>query len=157
MISISASKLEGSRPPKNAFDFNFEGESYWWSNDDQVFISFCLKKGSAYLTKYEILNSYYGSYPKKWSFSGSNTNGNWKNTEVTDHLLTTKTFYQVDWNHGPYRCFKFESIENNEGNKPVDIFMLEIYGTYFPNGIKEKTCYFKTRRIPLFMIILLIY
>ena len=140
MISFYSSSIYEVRHPKNIFNFNFSDQNYWWSNGDPPFVSFCLKKGSAYLTQYEIMNSPFGSSPKIWSFSASNTHNSWKKVKITNYMMEYNSTYQVAFNYGPFRCFKFESIEGRNGKKPVDIKMLEIFGTYFPNGINEKTC-----------------
>ena len=87
MISFYSSNIYDVRHPKNIFNFNFSDQNYWWSNGDPPFVSFCLKKGSAYLTKYEIMNSPFGSSPKIWSFSASNTHNNWKIVKITNYTM----------------------------------------------------------------------
>ena len=154
MISFFSSKINDKRHPSHIFNFNFSDQNYWWSSGDPPFVSFCLKKGSAYLTKYEIMNSPFDSSPKIWSFSASNTHNSWKKVKITNYTMEYNSSYQVDFNYGPFRCFKLESIEGRNGKKPIDIKMLEIFGTYFPNGIKEKTCLQQMRRNSLTMFII---
>ena len=136
-ISIKASTLSGSYYPENAFNFNYSRSNYWISASKEPFISFCFKKGNAFLTGYEIMTSSYESRPFIWSFSGSNDNKHWKDIENAEHSMSKSEVFHVDWNHGPYKCFKLTSIKSITGGASSDVMMIEIFGTYFINGIKH--------------------
>ena len=127
---------------KSAFDF---------SSSDYCFASmmgFCFKKGNAFITGYELKAANQACRPKSWTFAGSNDRIHWKNIEKHEHEMSVREVYPVPWNHGFYRCFQLNGTPlDNCSMTGVDIDQIEIFGTYFPNGVKEKSCYIKQNHL----------
>ena len=140
---------------KKEFAFNFDQSNYWYGRN----FSFCFKKGSAFITKYEIQTSSAGCRPQIWSFAGSNDNRHWKYIEEQNYSMGLNEILPVDWNHGIFRCYQLRGKENQMSNNGlIDIRQIEIFGTYFPNMF-PKICSFKIKRCsktnPFFIMIAL--
>ena len=156
-VSITAISA-GSEDLKEEYALNFNSANYFFLKS----FSFCFKKGTALITKYELETSSNGCRPAVWSFAGSNNNKNWKHVEEHSHNMTKNEIYSVDWNHGIFRCYMLFGITNQcsaTGN--IDIRQIEIFGTYFPNGVPFPCSIIINKcaqRINFFvMIVLLIY
>lgn len=141
---------------KKEYAFNFDSSNYWVNNE----IGFCFKKGRALITKYEIQTSSGLRRPSIWSFAGSNDRVHWKHVEKQNHQMSAEEIYPVDWNHGIYRCYQIVGINNiYEAAQRIDIRQIEIFGTYFPNGISMLQCSNRFKRCselnPFFIMMLL--
>lgn len=122
----------------NAFDF--DSDDYWIDDknggfDKVNFMSFCFKVHRIKLTGYEIKTSYGDSRPRKWSFSGSNNNKTWYKKKEAVHPMEKGETHYEDWNGGPYRCFRFDFLQNVASSGiHSDVKQIELFGTMYSLG-----------------------
>ena len=121
--------------------FNFDDSNYCLSMTH----GFCFKKGTAFITGYELKTTSYRCKLMNWTFSGSNNKQRWEHVERQSHELASNTPYHFAWNHGMYRCYLITGIPQTDCSG-VDIMQIEVFGTYFPNGVRGKSCYIKRSR-----------
>ena len=131
---------EGSNYPlKNVFDF--DSDSYWFSETrPEMFLSFCFKRGFAYVSGYEIKTSSGNARPSKWAFSGSNNNETWEERTVVSYNMSKDETYYVEWKKGPFRCYKIDVIDNLVNwCKQFDFKQIELFGVFYPENYRYCT------------------
>ena len=136
------SRGSSAHPSEGAFDFNDSKYSYGKTH------GFCFKKGSAFAIGYEIKTSFGRCRPKTWNFSASNDGNSWKDIETYSKDMNALEKLYFEWNHGIYKCFRIvgSPIEGYQCSG-VDVMQIDIYGTYFPNGVKQKSCIARNNHI----------
>ena len=154
-VDISIFLLYEYNGMKKEFAFNFDQSNYWVERN----ISFCFKKGSAFITKYEIQTTTGSCRPSIWSFAGSNDNRHWKYIEEQSYEMKSDEIVSKEWNHGVFRCYQLRGIKNQcTTTGRIDVKQIEIFGTYFPNGFPKK-CTLKIRecsRMNLFFVMIIL-
>ena len=124
--------------PQHLFDF--DSYTYWTdagnpNSEMENFVSFCFNKGFASIKGYEIKASRFSTLPNAWTLSGSNDNKQWFFNSTTVHAMGKNDVYYVDWNYGPFRCYRFDFINNTYDNKrPSDVDQIELFGTFTSNS-----------------------
>ena len=142
-IIIYASSHNYATKNENIYDFN--ESTYWIALKEQqgdYFNSFCFKKGFAFLTGYEVTANNNAWKPSEWSFAGSNDNETWENNVSEKYVMNGSEIHHVNWNHGPYRCFKLTTLNNacNNNDRRADYVQIEIFGYYCNDVARIKTC-----------------
>ena len=151
IFSYDCSGVYGTRYPFNAFDFGTS--SYWLDSENpnsnnENFISFCFKKGFAEIKGFELKTSSGSMRANVWTFSASNDNEKWSFNTTTSHKMNSSEVLYVDWNHGPFKCYRFDFIKNvNEYSRTTDVSQIELFGTYYPHDFfvcatKKQKYYF---------------
>ena len=128
---------QGNHLPQHALDFN--DNNYWTDNDNpnsnnENFVSFCFKKGFAVIKGYEIKASSLTTLPNEWTLSASNDNEKWSFNKTTSHAMEKNEVFYVDWYFGPFRCYRFDFLNNTlNGRRASDVKQIEIFGMFYPN------------------------
>ena len=126
-------------PLKNVFDF--DSRSYWLSaTRPEMFLSFCFKRGFAYVTGYEIKTSKSQARPSEWAFSGSNNNETWEEKTVVSYNMSAGQTYYVEWRKGPFKCYKVDMINSIDSRyRQFDFMQIELFGVFYPEYYRYCT------------------
>lgn len=137
IFSYNSSGFYKTHKPSSAFDF--EASEYWIdinnpNSGNEVFLSFCFNKGFSQIKGYEIKHPNGLDKPYIWTFSGSNDGINWSFNTTTEYNMSEKTVHYVGWKHGPFKCYRFDFIQNSYNFlRSTDVKQVEIFGTFYPN------------------------
>ena len=152
IFSYNFSGFWSVRYPFNAFDF---GSTVCWidsgteRSNNENFLSFCFKKGFAEIKGYELKTTSGTMRANVWTFSASNDNEKWSFNTTTNHKMGINEVFYVDWNHGPFKCYRFDFITNtNENNRGSDVAQIELFGVYYPRDF--LTCGTKKQKYFLY-------
>ena len=142
------------------FLFDFDSGSYWLSaTRPEMFLSFCFKKGFAYISGYEIKTSASSARASKWAFSGSNNNETWEERTVVSHNLTLYETYYVEWKKGPFKCYRIDMLNSQDDRyRQFDFMKIELFGVFYPENYRYCTKRYRNVFVKscLFVVLLLI-
>ena len=131
----------------NCFSYNifdFGSNSYWLHYSNEVFVSFCFKKGFVDLDGYELKGNEGISRPYKWSLSASNDNLTWFGNQSEEYSMNQSVIHYVPWHNGPARCFRLDIFENVNGIIGSDVKQIELFGKFIADNLRPISC--RTRR-----------
>ena len=147
----------GCRRPSNAF--NFSNSNYWIGDNagTPAYLTFCFKHFWVLPKGYQITTTGEDSArAKEWTFSGSNDNKTWENTQTIDHELNPYETHYFAWSpNAHYRCFKITTLNSTNKMFPYrfDIVNIDIFGNIIQNHLTCNQQLFNRFAIATFLLL----
>lgn len=128
-LTLQESDHGGSFRIDNAFDFDYNSDSYWISSNPNGFISICLKYHSFTVESFEITTTSGTCRPSKFSIKVGMDGDSYLGQQNYSYTMGADetAHFTFDFNNIDVRCFKFQSIQSTCSFGP-DINQVEFFG-----------------------------